>query len=108
MLFKFYKEQFYTPDHSQLRPNNFENLSTYFVQKVSDFEILWLTHWFMQSVITALSTVKDSNGYTPPEVLEFLIDLLKNNDNTLNQVFELNQPTIDWFDITYSMRTITT
>ena len=48
-----------------------------------------LTHRFtftLQGVLTAVSKIKDSEGYTPSDLLDFLINLLKYNDNSSNSV----------------------
>ena len=53
------------------KPNNFSNLPDYFLQKAS---------------VVAFSQVRDEHGNTPLKVRQFLLDLLKYNDNTGNEV----------------------
>lgn len=69
MLFKFFKKEFFDAQGAQIRPNDFSDLESYFMQK---------------GVAEVISNVKDNSGRTSPEVLEFLLDLLKNNDNSRN------------------------
>jgi hypothetical protein len=35
---------------------------------------------------SAISTIKNVEGKTPNETMELMIDILKNNDNSLNSV----------------------
>lgn len=53
------------------RPNDFSNPATYRVQC---------------GLIRAISKVRDAKGIAPPEVVEFLLDKLKFNNNDTNQV----------------------
>lgn len=53
------------------KPNNFSNLPDYFVQK---------------GVVIAFSQVRDQHGVSPVKVRQFLLDLLKYNDNIGNEV----------------------
>lgn len=53
------------------RPNDFSNLPNYFIQKAS---------------IIAFSHVRDEYGLVPLKLRQFLLDLLKYNDNTGNEV----------------------
>lgn len=52
------------------KPNNFSTLPDYFVQK---------------GVVIAFSQVRDPYGRTPAKVRQFLLDLLKYNDNIGNE-----------------------
>ncbi|ORX42682.1 hypothetical protein DM01DRAFT_1350220 [Hesseltinella vesiculosa] len=52
------------------KPNNFSNLQDYFIQK---------------AVIIALSRTRDDNGLTPVKIRQFLLDLLRYNDNLGNE-----------------------
>lgn len=53
------------------RPNSFANLVDYFVQK---------------ALVAAFALIRDDNGLCPLPVCKLLLDLLKNNDNTGNEV----------------------
>lgn len=53
------------------RPNNFSDLPDYFVQK---------------AIVVAFSEIRDQNGLTPIRVRQLLLDLLRYNDNTGNEV----------------------
>lgn len=53
------------------RPNDFSNLPNYFIQKAT---------------IIAFSHVRDEYGLVPLKLRQFLLDLLKYNDNTGNEV----------------------
>ncbi|KAI8335273.1 hypothetical protein EDC96DRAFT_469660 [Choanephora cucurbitarum] len=52
------------------KPNNFSNLSDYFLQKAS---------------VVAFSQIRDDRGLTPVRIRQFLLDLLKYNDNIGNE-----------------------
>ncbi|KAI8388692.1 Bromodomain-containing protein [Radiomyces spectabilis] len=52
------------------KPNNFSNLPEYFLQK---------------AVVIAFSQVRDQHGLTPLKIRQFLLDLLKYNDNIGNE-----------------------
>jgi transcription initiation factor TFIID subunit 2 len=52
------------------KPNNFSNLPDYFIQKAS---------------IVAFSQIRDERGLTPVRIRQFLLDLLKYNDNIGNE-----------------------
>ncbi|RCI03150.1 hypothetical protein CU098_000195, partial [Rhizopus stolonifer] len=52
------------------KPNNFSNLSDYFLQKAS---------------VVAFSQIRDDHGLTPVRIRQFLLDLLKYNDNIGNE-----------------------
>ncbi|KAK9727982.1 hypothetical protein K7432_001434 [Basidiobolus ranarum] len=51
------------------KPNNFSVFTEYFVQK---------------AIVAAFSTVKNSKGHTPIKIKQFLLELLRYNDNTGN------------------------
>lgn len=83
MLFKFYKTNYYDSRGTQIKPNDFSDFAAYFLQKVTDcLAVIKLK----KEVQTYISTVKDTDGRTSPEILEFLLDLLKDNDNSRNRV----------------------
>ncbi|KAI8636070.1 hypothetical protein BD408DRAFT_377484 [Parasitella parasitica] len=52
------------------KPNNFSNLPDYFIQKAS---------------VVAFSQIRDDRGLTPVRIRQFLLDLLKYNDNIGNE-----------------------
>lgn len=70
-LLRTFKNLFYNPDGTQLLPNTFADFCNYHLQKILPL---------------AMAQVQDKEGRTPSDVLEFLLDLLKNNDNSLNAV----------------------
>ncbi|KAG1474498.1 hypothetical protein G6F56_000326 [Rhizopus delemar] len=56
--------------HSIPKPNNFSNLSDYFLQKAS---------------VVAFAQIRDERGLTPVRIRQFLLDLLRYNDNIGNE-----------------------
>lgn len=70
-LLRTFKTLFYNADGTQLLPNTFADFCNYHLQKILPL---------------AMAQVQDKEGRTPSDVLEFLLDLLKNNDNSLNTV----------------------
>ncbi|KAK7058614.1 hypothetical protein VNI00_002250 [Paramarasmius palmivorus] len=77
-LFKLFLRYCYDPEDSNQdlfthtyvpKPNDFSDLSEYFVRK---------------SLVTAISRVRFDNGKSPSVVRQFLIDQLRYNDNTSN------------------------
>ncbi|KAK0505753.1 TATA-binding protein associated factor Taf2 [Armillaria luteobubalina] len=77
-LFKLFLRYCYEPEdpnqdlfsHTYVpKPNEFSDLSEYFVRK---------------TLITAISRIRFENGKSPSVVRQFLIDQLKYNDNTVN------------------------
>lgn len=98
-LFKLFLRYCYEPEDSNQdlfthnyipKPNNFSDLSEYFVRKVRG-QIL-TSHCccrlrsFPQSLVNAISRIRFENGKTPSVVRQFLIDQLRYNDNTANPV----------------------
>ena len=65
---KFYRESVYG-EESLMRPNDFSDLSEYFVR---------------QSIPLAVAAVRDAGGNSPAEALDFLIEIMDNNDNRGN------------------------
>ncbi len=82
MLLKFYRTNYFDTEGFQLKPNDFSDFSSYFVQKVS---ISCGSPVTVKATQEAISTVRNPDGYSSPELIEFVMDLLKNNDNTLNK-----------------------
>ncbi|KAJ3830293.1 hypothetical protein F5880DRAFT_1516515 [Lentinula raphanica] len=77
-LFKLFLQYCYDPEDSKQdlfthnyipKPNDFTDLSEYFVRK---------------SLVNAISRIRFENGKTPSVVRQFLIDQLRYNDNTAN------------------------
>ncbi|KAJ3797877.1 TATA-binding protein associated factor Taf2 [Lentinula aff. detonsa] len=77
-LFKLFLRYCYEPEDSKQdlfthnyipKPNDFTDLSEYFVRK---------------SLVNAISRIRFENGKTPSVVRQFLIDQLRYNDNTAN------------------------
>ncbi|KAM9963646.1 hypothetical protein ACTFIW_006884 [Dictyostelium discoideum] len=69
VLVSYFKGLFFDRDSNQLKPNSFKDFNSYFMQK---------------SIPLSISLIKDKEGRTPIECIEFLIELLKDNDNSLN------------------------
>lgn len=75
-LMSFFENKWCLPKqtHSDLlivKPNHFDHFPNYFIQK---------------AIVQILGKIKDDHGKTPPEILRFLIQLLKLNNNTQNTV----------------------
>lgn len=70
------------------KPNEFSDISEYFVRKVSliSITISTLASISYQALVAAISQVRFENGKTPAVVRQFLIDQLRYNDNTSNPV----------------------
>ncbi|KAK9454852.1 hypothetical protein V1511DRAFT_372099 [Dipodascopsis uninucleata] len=68
-LLKAFQTIFCFPDSLIPQANDFSDFPTYFIQK---------------TIPRALSLIKDSTGDTPLPIKEFLLDLLRYNDNTNN------------------------
>src|SRR3990167_5779778 len=77
-LIGFFKHQYYDQRLGLPSPNDFSDFSLYYLKV---------------AVLQAISSVKDKEGYTPPELLDFLLDLLKNNENSQNPVCSPSLPT---------------
>ncbi len=60
-----------------VRQNNFSNFQHYFLQK---------------TIPVAMAHLRTIHNICPPEVLKFLLDLFKYNDNTKNKVDYVNIP----------------
>lgn len=63
--------EFYFRNGIQVKPNDFSDLSEYFVQKE------------LQRII---AEIKSPDGRTSPDVFDFTMDLVKHNDNSINPV----------------------
>jgi transcription initiation factor TFIID subunit 2 len=74
-LLLFYKLRFFGSNMTLPAPHDFQDLQEYFVKK---------------AVAASIGSIKGSDGFTPPAVLRFLLDLLKNNDNSINSVSSSN------------------
>jgi len=71
LLYNFFKSSYYDNEGKLVLANDFSDYPSYFLQKSCAYAI---------SLVTS-----DREGHTPSDVLEFLIDLLKNNDNSENK-----------------------
>eukprot|EP01129_Flabellula_baltica_P010785 TRINITY_DN4603_c0_g1_i1.p1 TRINITY_DN4603_c0_g1~~TRINITY_DN4603_c0_g1_i1.p1 ORF type:complete len:699 (-),score=151.15 TRINITY_DN4603_c0_g1_i1:33-2129(-) len=77
-LYQFYRKQYLyivddkDPEKVRVRPNNFENFIDYYLK---------------MGVIRAIS-MASSRGKTPPDVVDFLMFILDNNDDTWNRFSE--------------------
>jgi transcription initiation factor TFIID subunit 2 len=69
LLFKFFKTHYYSVQTQLPKPNDFANFTAYFLQC---------------AVPEAISRVRDESGHTPSDVTEFILTLLRNNDNSRN------------------------
>jgi hypothetical protein len=69
ILLNYFKKKFYDSQSKLIQPNDFANFSEYFLQKC---------------IPESLSKVRDQRNYTPSKVVEFILDLLKFNDNFEN------------------------
>lgn len=79
-----------------IKQNNFSNLQHYFLQKVrSLFEInntrnklrafYSNTVFSLQTIPVSMAGLRNAHGLCPPDVLKFLFDLIKYNDNSKNR-----------------------
>eukprot|EP01018_Ginkgo_biloba_P038987 Gb_36379 [translate_table: standard] len=68
-LIKFYKSRRFDPDIGLPRPNDFHDFSEYFV---------------LEAIPHAVAMVRGSDGKSPPEAVDFILQLLKYNDNSGN------------------------
>ena len=72
--------------HCVPMPNNFTEISEYFLQLVCPIDCLIGDSLICkQSLITALSHVRDYKGQAMPHLLSFLVGLLTYNDNSINK-----------------------
>jgi transcription initiation factor TFIID subunit 2 len=70
-LMKFFKSRFYDEKMLYVKPNDFSNFAEYFLKK---------------EIPLALSTfIEESTKMTPSSVVEFLIELIKYNDDSKNR-----------------------
>ncbi|KAI5059244.1 hypothetical protein GOP47_0025563 [Adiantum capillus-veneris] len=69
-LLGFYKGHKFDPDMGLPRPNDFRDLPEYFV---------------LEAIPQAVASVRGADGKSPPEAVEFILQLLKHNDNSGNQ-----------------------
>ena len=70
LLLKYFKTSFVDNEGNQIKPNDFSNLIDYYLQ---------------MGLESAISTIRgNSDGKTPNETMELMMDILKNNDNSLN------------------------
>jgi hypothetical protein len=72
-LLRYFRSHFYMAESGQPKPNDFDNMPMYYVKC---------------AIVEALSNIKDPRGgapTTPPDAIELLLDLLKNNDNSRNK-----------------------
>ncbi|KAL8140263.1 hypothetical protein V2J09_006284 [Rumex salicifolius] len=69
LLVKFYRSKRYDEATGLPKPNNFNDFSEYFV---------------LQAIPLAVATVRGSDGRSPREAVEFVLQVLKYNDNNGN------------------------
>lgn len=70
-LEKAFREMFCYPDSTMTRSNDFSDRTAYFMQC---------------AIPQAMAKVRDNSGRTPLRVQRFLLDLLRFNDNSNNEV----------------------
>eukprot|EP00761_Pharyngomonas_kirbyi_P001975 gb/GECH01001979.1/.p1 GENE.gb/GECH01001979.1/~~gb/GECH01001979.1/.p1 ORF type:complete len:1731 (+),score=425.85 gb/GECH01001979.1/:1-5193(+) len=70
MLYQYLKYRHYDKTQTYIKPNNFSDFAEYFIKK---------------ELPLAIASVRDDAGMSPSDVTDFLIDLLKNNDNSENE-----------------------
>lgn len=68
-LIKFYKSRRFDPDIGLPRPNDYHDFSEYFV---------------LEAVPSAIAMVRGRDGKSPSEAINFILQLLKYNDNSGN------------------------
>ncbi|GLJ49640.1 hypothetical protein SUGI_1053220 [Cryptomeria japonica] len=68
-LIKFYKSRRFDPDIGLPRPNDFRDFPEYFV---------------LEAIPIAIAMVRGCDGKSPPEAVDFILQLLKYNDNSGN------------------------
>lgn len=68
-LINFYKSRRFDPEIGLPRPNDYHDFSEYFV---------------LEAVPSAIATVRGRDGKSPPEAINFILQLLKYNDNSGN------------------------
>lgn len=70
MLISYFKENYISEETGQLKPNDFQDLaSSYFMKKY---------------ILESISIIRDPQGKTPQECIQFLIEILRSNDNSRN------------------------
>ena len=70
-LLNYFRLQYFDSTQQTVSPNDFSDFSSYALKK---------------AIISSVSKIKDKEGYTPSDVLDFIVKLLQSNDNTHNQV----------------------
>ncbi|KAH8975592.1 hypothetical protein BDL97_01G166800 [Sphagnum fallax] len=68
-LIKYYKSCRFDPDIGLPRSNDFHDFAEYFV---------------LEAIPTAVADVRGSDGTSPPEAVDFILTILKHNDNSGN------------------------
>lgn len=79
-----------------IKQNNFSNFQHYFLQKVeigsskanyyfAIYILYFLYASWLQTIPVAMAGLRNAHGICPPEVLAFLMDLFKYNDNSKNR-----------------------
>lgn len=69
-LLRFYKSNFFDDKQQYLRPNDFSDFAKYYIKK---------------EMPLALAHLRDDENSTPQEIADFLLYLLKYNDNSENE-----------------------
>lgn len=73
LLIGFFKDHFYDNKKTMPLPNDFSNFIMYYLK---------------MGLVTAIGSIRAKDGKTPKEVLEFLLELLRDDDNSLNDYSE--------------------
>ena len=89
-LIHFYKKMFYDDSFALPNPHDFSDIERYYLKVVRRPVLICVVaaahSLLLQAVAGAVSQISDSSGRSPTDVLEFLMELLKNNDNSSNEV----------------------
>ena len=83
-LLNYFRAQYFDSSQQRVSPNDFSTFSSYALKK---------------AIISSVSKIKDKEGYTPSDVLDFIIKLLQSNDNSQNQVSPLLLSLLGWGDV---------
>ncbi|PRP77764.1 transcription initiation factor TFIID subunit 2 [Planoprotostelium fungivorum] len=72
-LNKYFRDHFFDAKGLQVKPNDFRNLITAMIQR---------------GCVEAIGSIRSNDNHTPDDIVEFILDVLKNNDNTINQYMD--------------------
>jgi hypothetical protein len=72
VLLEWYRSEFFTPDQMRVKPHDFHDVSRHFVQL---------------EVIKALSIIRDGQNYTPKAVVDILLCMLTQANNSSSNMY---------------------